>query len=88
MLNGPSHDLVGHRFGVRNQFCHFDERYHALRCTVDIVRMQPVMIVPRCAVRKKESLLIESVSRKKRPFPSLNIQVFTQTLSETSTKPV
>src|SRR5947208_2673068 len=43
MLNGPSHDLVGHRFGVRNQFCHFDERYHALRCTVDIVRMQPVM---------------------------------------------
>jgi len=25
---GPSQDSAGHRFGVRHQVCHFDERSH------------------------------------------------------------
>ena len=28
ILYGPSQDSAGHRFGVRHQVCHFDERYH------------------------------------------------------------
>src|SRR5713226_3117925 len=80
ILNGPSHDLAGHRFGVRHQSCHFDESYHGLCRTVDIVRMQPVMIVPGCPVRKKESVLIKFVSCKKRLSASFNLQVFVQML--------
>src|SRR4030095_3215702 len=86
ILNSPSHDLAGHGFGVRHQFCHFDEGYHALRCTVDIVRMQLVMIVPGCTIRKKESLLIKLVSRKKRLSASIKLQILVQTLERNQHK--
>jgi len=54
---GPSQDSAGHRFGVRHQVCHFDERSHTSWTALETDKMWAVMIVPRCAVRKKESFL-------------------------------
>src|SRR5712692_11625335 len=78
IVYGPSHDSAGRRFGVRHQVCHFDERYYTLRCAVDIDGMQPVMIVPGCAIRKKESFLVELVACLERCLPAPFVQVFDQ----------
>jgi hypothetical protein len=39
ILDGPSQDSAGRRFGVRHQVCHFDERYHTSCTALDIGKM-------------------------------------------------